>query len=74
MKGSATFLLASSLISSTLAWSLAKRASTTVSNPNTPPVSVKGNAFFANNQRFYVRGVDYQPGWFFRFLIGSASC
>jgi hypothetical protein len=26
-------------------------------------VTVKGNAFFVNNQRFYVRGVDYQPGW-----------
>ncbi|KAL9014800.1 MAG: hypothetical protein Q9173_000554 [Seirophora scorigena] len=28
----------------------------------TPAVTVKGNAFFAGNQRFYVRGVDYQPG------------
>jgi 1,3-beta-glucanosyltransferase GAS5 len=27
-----------------------------------PPVTVKGNAFFANGQRFYIRGVDYQPG------------
>lgn len=27
-----------------------------------PPVTVKGNAFFAGNQRFYIRGVDYQPG------------
>ncbi|KAL9101593.1 MAG: hypothetical protein Q9163_003154 [Psora crenata] len=27
-----------------------------------PEVSVKGNAFFAGNDRFYVRGVDYQPG------------
>jgi 1,3-beta-glucanosyltransferase GAS5 len=62
MKGSAVFLLASSLISSTVASSVFKRAATTVSNPNTPPVTVKGNAFFANNQRFYVRGVDYQPG------------
>ncbi|KAF2122834.1 beta-glucanosyltransferase [Lophiotrema nucula] len=26
------------------------------------PVTVKGNAFFAGNTRFYVRGVDYQPG------------
>jgi hypothetical protein len=24
--------------------------------------SVKGNAFFAGNNRFYVRGVAYQPG------------
>jgi len=25
-------------------------------------VTVKGNAFFAGNDRFYIRGVDYQPG------------
>jgi len=27
-----------------------------------PAVEVKGNAFFADNKRFYVRGVAYQPG------------
>ncbi|KAI1000759.1 1,3-beta-glucanosyltransferase [Podosphaera aphanis] len=27
-----------------------------------PPVTVKGNAFFAGDKRFYIRGVDYQPG------------
>ncbi|KAH4016787.1 1,3-beta-glucanosyltransferase [Parastagonospora nodorum] len=27
-----------------------------------PAVSVKGNGFFAGNQRFYMRGVAYQPG------------
>ncbi|AMD20723.1 HDL021Wp [Eremothecium sinecaudum] len=34
------------------------------SSSNTPPIVVKGNAFFnsATNQRFYIRGVDYQPG------------
>ncbi len=26
------------------------------------PVTIKGNAFFAGNDRFYIRGVDYQPG------------
>ncbi|CRG86037.1 1,3-beta-glucanosyltransferase gel1 [Talaromyces islandicus] len=26
------------------------------------PVTVKGNAFFQGDERFYVRGVDYQPG------------
>jgi len=25
-------------------------------------ISVKGNAFFAGDKRFYIRGVDYQPG------------
>ncbi|KAH7413666.1 Glucanosyltransferase-domain-containing protein [Phaeosphaeria sp. MPI-PUGE-AT-0046c] len=29
---------------------------------NLPAVSVKGNAFFAGDERFYVRGVAYQPG------------
>ncbi|KAF7511827.1 beta-glucanosyltransferase [Endocarpon pusillum] len=27
-----------------------------------PAIEVKGNAFFAGDTRFYVRGVDYQPG------------
>ncbi|KAK3178698.1 beta-glucanosyltransferase [Lepraria neglecta] len=27
-----------------------------------PEVTVKGNAFFAGSSRFYIRGVDYQPG------------
>lgn len=26
------------------------------------PVSIKGNAFFNGTDRFYIRGVDYQPG------------
>jgi 1,3-beta-glucanosyltransferase GAS5 len=57
-----------------LAACVAADAPKTISNPNTPPVTVKGNgqsptlaarltvaAFFANNKRFYIRGVDYQP-------------
>ena len=34
-------------------------------NPRTSsikPVTIKGNAFFTGNDRFYIRGVDYQPG------------
>jgi len=27
-----------------------------------PGITVKGNAFFAGSDRFYIRGVDYQPG------------
>ncbi|KAF2106596.1 Glucanosyltransferase-domain-containing protein [Lophiotrema nucula] len=27
-----------------------------------PPVEVRGNAFFAGDDRFYIRGVAYQPG------------
>jgi len=30
-----------------------------------PEVSVRGNAFFAGSNRFYVRGVAYQPGTLF---------
>ncbi|PYH41284.1 1,3-beta-glucanosyltransferase gel1 [Aspergillus saccharolyticus JOP 1030-1] len=26
------------------------------------PITVKGNAFFKGSDRFYIRGVDYQPG------------
>jgi hypothetical protein len=26
------------------------------------PVTVKGNAFFVGDERFYIRGLDYQPG------------
>lgn len=31
---------------------------------STPPIEVKGNAFFdsSSGDRFYIRGVDYQPG------------
>lgn len=27
-----------------------------------PEITIQGNAFFAGNERFYIRGVDYQPG------------
>ncbi|CAP72732.1 uncharacterized protein PODANS_2_1620 [Podospora anserina S mat+] len=41
--------------------------SPTVAQPPTkrgslPAVSVSGNAFWQNDKRFYIRGVDYQPG------------
>lgn len=26
------------------------------------PITVKGNAFYAGNERWYIRGVDYLPG------------
>ena len=29
---------------------------------NVTPITVKGNAFFQGDNRFYIRGVDYQPG------------
>lgn len=45
----------STLTASSLAGTVAPRASF-------QPVTIKGNAFFAGKDRFYVRGVDYQPG------------
>ena len=27
-----------------------------------PSIEVKGNAFYAGDKRFYIRGIDYQPG------------
>lgn len=32
------------------------------SSGSLPTVTVKGNAFFAGEDRFYIRGIDYQPG------------
>ncbi|ATY59194.1 1,3-beta-glucanosyltransferase Gel1 [Cordyceps militaris CM01] len=26
------------------------------------PITIKGNAFYKGNDRFYIRGIDYQPG------------
>lgn len=45
-----------------------------------PPIEVRGNAFFAGDERFYVRGVAYQPGaltyvvWRLRALIVNRWC
>ncbi|PNS20243.1 hypothetical protein CAC42_5693 [Sphaceloma murrayae] len=35
---------------------------TTASSASIPTVTVRGNAFYAGDQRFYIRGLDYQPG------------
>ncbi|TKA80755.1 hypothetical protein B0A55_02695 [Friedmanniomyces simplex] len=42
--------------------SSAASSATGTSSGSLPTVTVKGNAFFAGNDRFYIRGVDYQPG------------
>ncbi|KAF2397762.1 glycoside hydrolase family 72 protein [Trichodelitschia bisporula] len=61
--GSNAFLAASALFSTVIAGPTdLNRRATTISNAKTPPVSVKGNAFFTSKGRFYIRGVDYQPG------------
>lgn len=58
---------------STIATSLALGVSSVLAAPSSSssnikarsdvtPISVKGNAFFKGDDRFYIRGVDYQPG------------
>jgi len=42
--------------------STAFAAATPLEKRGLPAVTVKGNAFFAGGSRFYIRGVDYQPG------------
>jgi hypothetical protein len=43
------------------------------SKGNLPPVTVRGNAFFAGSSRFYVRGVAYQPGLYFKYRIKDST-
>lgn len=53
-----------------LATAITLGASTVLGAPSNPekrgssvtPITVKGNAFFQGDNRFYIRGVDYQPG------------
>ncbi|KAL2793866.1 Glucanosyltransferase-domain-containing protein [Aspergillus keveii] len=53
---------------STIATALTVSASTVLAAPSlsardeVTPITVKGNAFFKGDTRFYMRGVDYQPG------------
>ncbi|KAL2020439.1 hypothetical protein VTK56DRAFT_8405 [Thermocarpiscus australiensis] len=53
---------------SALAATTAVHAGPTATRPVKPrevsvePITAKGNAFFKGDQRFYVRGIDYQPG------------
>lgn len=51
--------LLSAAVSPALASVVARQSS---SKGKLPPVTVRGNAFFAGDERFYVRGVAYQPG------------
>ena len=41
---------------------LAALAAVVAAKGNLTPITVKGNAFYKGNERFYVRGVAYQPG------------
>lgn len=57
MKSFAAFAILGAAIAPAFASVVARQ-----SKGNLPAVSVKGNAFFAGDERFYVRGVAYQPG------------
>lgn len=63
MKGAIAIAAASAALATAAATpaKLQARASGT-SSGSVPQVTVKGNAFWAGDKRFYVRGVDYQPG------------
>jgi hypothetical protein len=58
MKSSLVLSFLGAAIAPVLAASIVPRQS----KGNLPPVTVRGNAFFAGDERFYVRGVAYQPG------------
>jgi len=58
MKG--TFAACAVLAAGASAAAVEKRANSTAAA--TTSITVKGNAFFQGEDRFYIRGVDYQPG------------
>ncbi|GAB7350395.1 hypothetical protein MBLNU459_g1016t1 [Dothideomycetes sp. NU459] len=66
MKGSilaGCFAFGASLVAATPARVEARATATSSSSGSLPTVTTKGNAFFdSNGKRFYIRGVDYQPG------------
>ncbi|KFX99829.1 hypothetical protein O988_03630 [Pseudogymnoascus sp. VKM F-3808] len=51
----AALALASTVLAAPSPFDLKPRASL-------EPITVKGNAFFKGSERFYIRGIDYQPG------------
>lgn len=51
-----------SALATTLALASSVVASPAKLKRSVTPITVKGNAFWQGDQRFYIRGVDYQPG------------
>jgi hypothetical protein len=64
MKGAATIVAATAALAYGAATPvvLEARAASNTSSGSLPTITTKGNAFFAGNDRFYIRGIDYQPG------------
>ena len=64
MKGLQSIISASfALGATTVLGNILPRASSLTS------VTIKGNAFYAGDNRFYIRGVDYQPGIYPHFVF-----
>jgi len=57
-----SFSVAAAFAAATLVSALPSSTEQLVARADLPAVSVKGNAFFSGTSRFYMRGVDYQPG------------
>ncbi|KAI9054422.1 hypothetical protein LZ554_001584 [Drepanopeziza brunnea f. sp. 'monogermtubi'] len=60
-----TFILIGGLASAILASGVAAGPSPVIAERATStltPITVTGNAFYRGSERFYIRGVDYQPG------------
>ncbi|KAK4546870.1 beta-glucanosyltransferase [Oleoguttula mirabilis] len=63
MKGAIAIAVVSAALASATATPVKVEArATSSSSSSVPTVTAKGNAFFAGEDRFYIRGVDYQPG------------
>lgn len=68
MKTANTIMAVAALATTTLATHIhpvkveARATSTATSSATLPTITTKGNAFFNGTDRFYIRGVDYQPG------------
>lgn len=66
MKGSiiaSCVAFGASLVAATPAPARVEARATGTSSSTLPTITTKGNAFFdSNGARFYIRGVDYQPG------------
>jgi hypothetical protein len=61
MKGAFALVAATAAVAHAVA-TPAKAAASGTSSGSLPAVTVKGNAFFAGDTRFYMQGLDYQPG------------
>ncbi|KAG8168341.1 hypothetical protein KVR01_001090 [Diaporthe batatas] len=62
MKSVSSVLLLAGTVIATRTGPLQPRQSGSSSSSSTPEVTIRGNAFWAGDERFYIRGVAYQPG------------